>query len=46
MTFLIGQHIFLSYNRILRTRGEIIFIHSLCVTLPYSLSQSIRLARY
>nr|DAD55695.1 MAG TPA: hypothetical protein [Bacteriophage sp.] len=28
------------------TRGEIIFIHSLCVTLFISLSQSNKLTRY
>nr|DAR76652.1 MAG TPA: hypothetical protein [Caudoviricetes sp.] len=30
----------------LSTRGGIIFIHPLCVTLTYNLSQFISLARY
>ena len=35
-----------SFKLILGTRGKIIFIHFLCSTLSYSLTQSIRLARY
>nr|DAH40550.1 MAG TPA: hypothetical protein [Caudoviricetes sp.] len=38
------QHI-LSPKMVSSTLGKIIFIHLLCVTLSYSLSQSIRLAR-
>ena len=38
------QHI-LSPKMVSSTLGRIIFIHLLCVTLSYSLSQSIRLAR-
>ena len=39
-------YIFILLNKESRTRGKIIFIHFLCVTVLFSLSQSKKLPRY